>query len=105
METYREASELYVARGDDVNERRPIFSGDVFADVPIAGIQEHGMAALVAHPCSIRGPNAQLRDRRMAAAVLESPENVGPGAWTRGRYDQTPLPDLLGSGLYIARFG
>jgi hypothetical protein len=104
METYREVSELYVARGDDVNELRPIFSGDVFADVAIAGIQGHGMAVLVAHPCSIRGANAQLRDHMMAAAVLESAENVGPGAWRRGRYDQTPLPGLLGAGLYIGHF-
>ncbi len=49
METYNEASDLYLARGKDVNIRRPIFSGDVFADVPIPGVQDRGMAVLIAH--------------------------------------------------------
>ena len=61
------------------------------------------MAIIVAHPCTMRGPQAQLRERVLVAAVREhSP--VGGEAWTRGYYDLTPLPELTDSSLYVGHF-
>jgi hypothetical protein len=104
LETYQDVSDLYLARGKDVNANRPIFTGDVFANVPIAGVQGGGMAVLVAHPCSMRGSHAKLRDRILTAAVHELSESIGSGAWKRGHYDEMPLPEVNGSGLHVGQF-
>jgi hypothetical protein len=72
--------------------------------MPRNGVQEHGAAVLVAHPCSIRGRNAHFREHMLTAAVRELSETPGAGAWTRGRFDQTPLPGLLGAGFHVGRF-
>ena len=79
LETYSEPAELHLARGDEVNERRPVFTGDIFADVAVPGVHGSDMAMIVAHPCSMRGP-------------------------VRGYYDMTPLPEVDGTQMYVGRF-
>ena len=103
LETYAEPADLYLTRGEDVNGRRPFFTGDVFADVPIPGVQDGGMAFIIAHPCTLRGGNAQLREHVLMDAVREH-ANVGAQAWTRGFFDLMPMPELLGAELCVGRF-
>lgn len=103
LETYADAADLYLTRGQDVNPRRPLFTGDVFADVPVPGIQPGGMALIIAHPCTLRGRQTQLKEHVLVAAVREYAE-VGQGAWTKGYYDMMPLPHLVGRGFYLGRF-
>lgn len=102
LEIYGHPDELYLSRGEDVNPRRPLFTGDVLLDVPIPGVQEGGMAMLVAHPCTMRGRNAELRPRLLLAAVQPS-DPVGRSAWTHGFFNRMPLEDLLQPGdLFVA---
>jgi hypothetical protein len=103
LETYMEAADLYLARGGDINDRRPLFTGDLFAEVPVPGVPGAGMAIIVAHPCSMRGSEARLRETVLVAAV-EPHQPVGRDAWTRGYSDMMPLPEATGSDLYVGRF-
>jgi hypothetical protein len=101
LETYSEPDDLYRARADEVNPNRPLFTGDIFDDVPIPGAQEHGMALVLAHPCSFRIGAGRLADRVLVAAVREISKQ-GRKAWTRGLLDRMPLPDLAGTGMWAA---
>jgi len=103
LETFEQPGDLYLARGDDINPLRPLFTGDVVADVAIPGVQDGGMAVVVAHPCSMRGKDAQLEPRMLAASVAEHGK-VGRAAWAKGNFGLMPLPDLLEAGkLWVAR--
>lgn len=93
LATYTDPDELYLARGSEVNAHRPLFTGDVFLDLPIPGVQGGGLGIVVAHPCSIRGAQGRLLDRILVAAV-RSHEQVSRKQWTHGFYDRTPLPAL-----------
>ena len=48
LETFETPGDLYLARGDEVNPLRPLFTGDVVADVAVPGVQDGGMAMVVA---------------------------------------------------------
>ena len=85
---------LYLARGDEVNVARPIFTGDVFEAVKIPGVGRYP-AMVVAHPCSFRGRNGCLSDRIQVAAV-ENHQAVPNHKWSEGYYEKMPLPDLDG---------
>jgi hypothetical protein len=103
LETFEKPGDLYLARGEDVNPLRPLFTGDVVANLAIPGVQEVGMAAVVAHPCSMRGKEAQLEPRVLVAAVAESGK-IGRTAWAGGNFALMPLPDLVETGqLCVAR--
>ncbi|MDQ6782705.1 MAG: hypothetical protein M3063_04540 [Actinomycetota bacterium] len=54
LDTYAAPGRLYIARGDEVNPNRPLFTRDVFANVAIPGVEDQEMAMIVAHPCSFR---------------------------------------------------
>ena len=103
LETFEKPGDLYLARGDDINPLRPLFTGDVVADVAIPGVQDGDMAVVVAHPCSMRGKDAQLAPRVLVAAVAAGGK-TGPAAWAKGNFGLMPLPDLLEAGkLWVAR--
>ena len=103
LETFEEPGDLYLARVDDVNPLRPLFTGDVVADLAIPGVQDGGMAVVVAHPCSMRGKDAQLEPRVLVASVVPSGK-IGRAAWAKGNFGLMPLPDLLEAGkLWAAR--
>jgi hypothetical protein len=102
LDTYDDPADLYLARGEEVNPNRPIFTGDVFDDVAIADIQTGGLAIIVAHPCSFRVGGGQLRDRLLAAPV-HTISKQGKNAWSHGHLGKMPLPDLTGAaGTYMA---
>jgi hypothetical protein len=97
LETWDDPSGLYLARGDEVADHRPLFTGDVVDDIAIPGVQDHGPGIVVAHPCSMRGKNAQLLDAVLAAAVVPH-DPAPPHKWLTGFYDRMPLPHLTGPG-------
>jgi hypothetical protein len=103
LDTYDDPAALYLTRGGDVNPYRPLFTGDVFQDVPIPGTQDGGMALILAHPCTFRMSAGRLADRVLVAAVHETAKE-GRNAWKRGLLDRMPLPDLDGSGFCAAYF-
>jgi hypothetical protein len=101
LDTYESAGDLYLARGDDVNPNRPVFTGDVFRDVAIPGVQDKGMGLVVAHPCSFRIGDGQLAERILSARV-EPIAKQGSRAWARMFFDRMPLTELEGEGSYFA---
>ncbi len=103
LETYAVAADLYLARGQDVNSSRSAFTGDVFAGVPIPGVQDDGMAIIVAHPCTMRGPEARMRERVLVAAVSEH-HIVPREVWRKGFYGLMPLPGLINANLHVGCF-
>lgn len=99
LDTYDSPDDLYLARGDEVNPNRPLFTGDVFAEVEIPGVEEGGMAIVVAHPCAFRLGGGQVGDRLLVARVRPFTKQ-GTSAW-RSRYlDKMPLTDLAGTGFW-----
>lgn len=103
LATFASADDLYRSRGEDVNPFRPVFTGDVFENIPIAGVQASGMGMLISQPCTMRqGP--RLRDRMLAIPVMER-EPVPPERWSEGYFKEHPVPELLdASTYYAARF-
>lgn len=96
LDTWDAPSRIYLARGDEVSPHRPLFTGDVIADVAIPGVQERGPGLIVAHPCAMRrGP--KLADQILMAAV-ESHDPVSAEKWATGYFDRMPLPELRGDG-------
>lgn len=85
-------SRLYLATGDDVNPRRPWFTGDVWSSVSIAGVGTQ-LGILIAHPCSIRGKNGSISERLLFAAV-EKHRKVPDAHWESGYYSRMPLKGL-----------
>ncbi|MCA1703934.1 MAG: hypothetical protein LC808_11970 [Actinobacteria bacterium] len=97
LDTWEVADRLYLVRGDEVSQHRPLFTGDVLDDVPIPGVQDSGPGIVVAHPCSMRGRDAQLLERILVAAV--APHDPVPASrWADGYLDRMPLPELRGPG-------
>jgi hypothetical protein len=101
LATYTEAEELYLARGEEVNPNRPLFTGDIVADVPVPGVQDGGPAIVIAHPCSIRGSSGSLLDRTLMGAVARH-HRVSRQQWGDGFFDRMPLPDLPHLGYCVA---
>lgn len=85
---------MYRARGDEVSESRPTFTGDVFEDVPhVFGETGSRITALVLqHPCALRVDGVNLVPRLLVAEVRES-SLIPFGEW-KGRYKLMPLPEL-----------
>lgn len=76
-----------------MSESRPLFTGDVLADVPIPGVQDSGGAIILAHPCSMRGRDATLVDSILVGAVGEH-DQVPAHKWEQGFLNRMPLPEL-----------
>lgn len=75
---------------------RPLFTGDVLEDVAVPGVQGAGRAIVLAHPCSMRGRDAQLVESILVGAV-ESHDPVPAQKWEQGYLNRMPLPELDGS--------
>ncbi len=107
LEPAADPERLYLAVGEDVNEARPIFTGDVYREVPIPGVGVSS-ALVIAHPCSIRGRQGSLHERVPVAAV-EAHQVHSAEKWANGFYDRMPLPGLPLDGNYhvacLGRFG
>ena len=92
-----EDAEIYEARGEEVDDLRPICQGDVFDGLCLPGFEEgdHEMVLLTQHPCSLR-KGAALRPRLQAVPV-RSHRYVKPAKWATSDLKVFPLPDLEGS--------
>ncbi len=88
--------ELYLSRGDEVGDERPVFTGDVYRarDGQDFGANEHpSMFVIVQHPCALRTDGVNLVPRLLVADV----EQRAPLPLTKwkGSYRIMPLPLLL----------
>lgn len=87
---------LYRARGDEVSQTRPIFTGDVFTNVHLPGSTGKTKARSVVvlqHPCSMRTNGVDLAWQVLVAEVTNRKEIDEPG-WVNGNYNLMPLPDI-----------
>lgn len=86
---------LYRARGSEVSEQRPVFTGDVFDGVPLEGrtgsLRARSVLVLQ-HPCSMRVDGVQLADRLLVAEVLNR-RPLDEAEWL-GHFNLMPLPEL-----------
>jgi hypothetical protein len=85
--------DLYLARGDEVAEYRPIFTCDVFNDVPIIlpdGSTELRAVMIVQYPCSLR-KGVRLIDELLLVKVKPYTRIKD---WT-GHLKYMPLPSLF----------
>lgn len=90
-------ADLYHERGE-VNDRRPLFQGDVVAGITGPGLTDDpaggDLVMLVSHPCSMVAAGAQYVDRVEVVRVRKYRE-VKFGDWSRTAFDVLPLPDLV----------
>lgn len=87
---------LYRARGDEVSQTRPIFTGDVFTGVQLPGSTGKTKArsvVILQHPCSMRTNGVDLAWQVLVAEVTNRKEIDEPG-WVSGNYNLMPLPDI-----------
>lgn len=97
-----EPHRLYHALSADVDDARPLFTGDVLESVDIPGVGKSA-AIVIAHPCSIRGRLGSLKERILVAAVTEH-QKLPDGKWIAGYFDRMPLAGLpLQGGFHAAR--
>lgn len=98
-----EYSSLYRARGDEVVAQRPIFTGDVFFDVPVIGGDEPRSVLVLQHPCVIR--RGVVLTPTLLVAEVRPAEVQRPSRWDRVPR-QMPLADLVigGSPANFAAF-
>lgn len=86
---------LYRARGDEVVLHRPIFTGDVFIDVPVAAgdATRTRTVMVIQHPCAMRTDGVNLVDPLLVSEVRKHKE-LTPDDW-QGYGKLMPLPDLV----------
>lgn len=86
---------LYLYRGSDVVEARPVFTGDVFFDVEVqeVGAIERKNVLVVQHPCALRSNSVDLSDTLMVVEVVAH-EMLAQSQW-QGNYRLMPLPELI----------
>lgn len=89
-------SRLYRARGDEVNQQRPVFTGDVFLNVEVEdadGATTEKDVIIVQHPCALRSNGVDLVSRLLVAEVRQHTV-IPPAKWAM--YGKImPLPDLF----------
>jgi hypothetical protein len=86
---------MYRARGDEVESRRPIFTGDVFFGATVIGESEPKNVVVLQHPCVIRR-GLTLTPKLLVAEVR--PEQLHrPSKWSRFPR-QIPLAELVVDG-------
>jgi hypothetical protein len=89
-------SRLYRARGDEVNQQRPVFTGDVFLKVEVEdadGASAEKDVIIVQHPCALRSNGVDLVPRLLVAEVRQHTV-IPPEKWAM--YGKImPLPDLF----------
>ena len=105
LATYDTGDEFFRARGDEVNPLRPPFTGDVYDQVTIPGIEGPSTVAMILeHPCSMRRHEGTLKPHILVAAVREH-QPLGAKAWVTGHFAKMPLPNLTGDKiLHVADF-
>lgn len=87
---------LYRARGGEVSETRPVFTGDVFAGLQLPGSTGKVKArdvAVLQHPCSMRTNGVDLA-RQVLVAEVSNRKELEEKDWSTGHFNLMPLPDL-----------
>ncbi len=82
---------LYRTRGPEVVVYRPVFTGDVFFQVPIRDRSLN--LAILQHPCAIRVDGVTLQPSLLVAEVAPL-EVLKPSRWESRNYKHMPLPAL-----------
>lgn len=98
LEAPHDWGELYLARGEDVADERPVFTGDVFSRRPATeGQASEAVGAsqllVLQHPCALRTNGVDLVPRILVAEV-EPAQLLNTEQW-RGNFKVMPLPELL----------
>jgi hypothetical protein len=85
---------LYLYKGAEIVEGRPIFTGDVFFDAEIQGVGaiENKNIIVVQHPCALRVDAINLATSLIVAEVIPA-RLYAEGEW-QGNYKIMPLPHL-----------
>lgn len=86
---------LYRARGEEVVDLRPVFTGDVYDNVSVEGptVETRSRTVIVLqHPCAMRVDGVNLASKLLVAEVGNR-KPLAEDAW-RGNYGVMPLPDL-----------
>lgn len=93
--------EIYLGRDGDLEPFRPILTGDVFRDITIPGVGiDHVFAAVVSHPCNMRGAAGQLLER-IEMCPVTTYQDIPLDQWPDGHFKVFPLPSF-GSGFKAA---
>lgn len=79
---------LYRRKGG-VRQPRPLFTGDVFHDVPIVGEQDAGDVVILQHPCALLDDHNELRPVLLVAKLIDFAD-VTLADW-KGNYDFMPI--------------
>ncbi|MGW4339033.1 hypothetical protein ACWEK5_40470 [Rhodococcus koreensis] len=85
LETPDSADSLYMARGEDVDELRPPFTGDIYAS-------DEETLMLVQHPCALR-KGVVLHETLLAVTVRSRTEKPRK-EWRKHAVTEMPLPGL-----------
>lgn len=97
---------LYLYKGTDTVEGRPIFTGDIFfgAEVQGVGAIENKNVIIVQHPCALRVDGINLATSLIVAEVVPA-KLYAESEWQRN-YKIMPLPHLTEASLphYAAAF-
>ncbi len=104
LESPHTPDDLYLARGDDVCDARPVLTGDVFDDVEVTepdGSRTRLSVMIAEHPCSLRSDGVSLVPKLLVVAVR--PREV-VGSW-RGNFSLMFLPGLRPEGHAAADCG
>lgn len=104
LEKPRTPNDLYLARGDDVCDARPVLTGDVLDDVEVIepdGSRTRRSVMVVEHPCSLRSDGVNLVPKLQVAGV----HSRGKGGSWRGNFSLMFLPELRPQKYAAADFG
>ncbi|MEU0793837.1 hypothetical protein ABZ342_27530 [Amycolatopsis sp. NPDC005961] len=95
-EAHPDWESLYRSRADEVASTRPIFTGDIFRDVLVSGVDEPARKNIIIlqHPCAMRTDGISLVDRVLVAEI-RTDRAFSAREWLRN-FKKMPLPLLLG---------
>ncbi|MGE3813032.1 MAG: hypothetical protein AB7I24_15945 [Candidatus Nanopelagicales bacterium] len=100
LEAPHDWEQLYLARGDEVSDERPVFTGDVYQRAPDQSGSGPQAFQILQHPCALRLNGVDLVPRILAAEV-EPASLIAREQWTTGFYKITPLPSLVQTGEQV----
>lgn len=83
---------LYRARGAEVAQARPLFTGDVFFDVVVEGRVSRTDVIILQHPCAIRRGVSLVS--RILVAEVEPHGLLAPSKWAETDFRRMPLPEI-----------
>lgn len=100
-ETPNPLSSIYQGRGEEVDQFRPIFTGDV-----LRSADRHDSSIVLQHPCALRTGGVELVERLLVAAVLPAKDLPLSGGkfrsdWAKESLRVMRLPDLEGDGTEV----